>query len=167
MRNQKNPKLPQQAWDRRVSFLIMLTWVHAVAIAISALTRGTGHLPSEALIVAACGALATWSKESRTMQAAAVALGLLMSSAVLVHLSPGNIELQFHFFGMLVLLALLESWTPCLVAVGFVAAAAIHAPWTSAALHAVFVVWACLGSLMAWKFQDQVRQALLQATASR
>ena len=53
-------------------------------------------------------------------QSAAASLGLVMTSAVLVHLSGGYIEMHFHFFVMVALLALYQDWTPFLLAIGFV-----------------------------------------------
>jgi len=44
----------------------------------------------------------------------------MSSSAILVHLSGGYIEFHFHFFVMLVFLALLQDWLPFLLAVGYV-----------------------------------------------
>src|SRR5437870_11153169 len=95
----------------------------------------------------------------RTLQATAIAMGLMSSSAILVHLSGGYIELHFHFFVMLTFLALYQDWTPYLLAILYVAVhhgvigvlwpqevynhpAAIGAPWTWAGIHAFFVLWA-------------------------
>ena len=175
--------LPAHVWRRRLQFLVTLTWVHAAAIAISGVVLGYRwewslahgsvlHPLSESLIVAAFAALAGWAKPSRTVQASAVGFGLLSSSAILVHLSGGFIELHFHFFVMLVFLALLQDWIPYLLAVGFVAvhhgvvgvlwppevynhAAAVDNPWTFAAVHALFVLWSCLGSVIAWRFNER------------
>ena len=48
---------------------------------------------------------------------AAVALGLLTSSAILVHLWEGAIEAHFHFFVMVTILATYEEWFPYLLAI--------------------------------------------------
>ena len=45
-----------------------------------------------------------------------VSLGLLTSSAVLVHLWDGQIEAHFHFFVMVTILACYEEWFPYLLA---------------------------------------------------
>jgi PAS domain S-box-containing protein len=179
--------LPADVWRRRLRFLVGLTWFHAGVIALSgpvlayrwdvalgALFReGTVlHPVGEALIVASFAALASWRKSSRTVQATAVGFGLMSSSAILVHLSGGFIELHFHFFVMLVFLALLQDWIPYLLAVGFVAVhhgvvgvlwpeevynhpAAVAAPWTFAGIHALFVLGACVGSVIAWRFNER------------
>src|SRR5712691_11452750 len=53
-------------------------------------------------------------------KAATEAFGLIASSAILVHLSGGYIELHFHFFVMVGLLALYQEWVPFLLAIAFV-----------------------------------------------
>lgn len=47
--------------------------------------------------------------------------GLITASAVLVHLSGGYIELHFHFFVMLIIIALYQEWLPFLLAIAYVA----------------------------------------------
>jgi PAS domain S-box-containing protein len=101
-----------------------------------------------------------------------VGFGLMSSSAILVHLSGGYIEFHFHFFVMLTFLALCQDWIPYILAVGFVAVhhgvvgvlwpqavynheAAYNAPWTWAGIHALFVLWSCLGSVIAWRFNER------------
>ncbi|HEX9445544.1 MAG TPA: GAF domain-containing protein, partial [Candidatus Binatia bacterium] len=129
------------------------------------------HTAGEGLIVAAFALIARWKGGGRTFQATVVGLGLMTSSAILVHLSGGYIEMHFHFFVMLVFLALYQDWIPYLLAIAYVAvhhgllgvlwprevynhAAAIAAPWTWAGIHAFFVLWASLGSIIAWRFNE-------------
>jgi PAS domain S-box-containing protein len=109
---------------------------------------------------------------SRTLRASAISFGLISSSAILVHLSGGYIELHFHFFVMLVFLALYHDWVPYLLAVAYVAihhglvgtlwpnevynhAAAINAPWTWGGIHAFFILFQCIGSMIAWRFSER------------
>src|SRR5881296_3819078 len=130
------------------------------------------HVGGEALIVAGFGVLACWRRAGRTVQATFVGFGLMSASAILVHLSGGYIEFHFHFFVMLAFLALCQDWIPYLVAVGFVAVhhgvvgvlypqsvynheAAFNAPWTWAGIHALFVLWSCVGSVIAWRFNER------------
>jgi PAS domain S-box-containing protein len=182
----KGGGLPEDVWRSRHRFLLGLTWIHAVVIALigpfagytwelsfGALFRdGTVlHTVGEGLIVAFFAALGSWSKGSRTLRATCVAFGLMSSSAILVHLSGGYIELHFHFFVMLTFLALYQDWTPYLLAILYVAVhhgvvgvlwpeevynhpAAINAPWTWAGIHAFFVLWASVGSVVAWRFNE-------------
>jgi PAS domain S-box-containing protein len=178
--------LPEDVWRSRHRFLVGLTWFHAVIIALvgpvfgygwelsfGALFRGDTvlHTVAEGLVVAACALLASRKEASRTLRASLVGLGLISSSAILVHLSGGYIELHFHFFVMLVFLALYQDWVPYGLAVLYVAvhhgvvgvlwprevynhAAAISAPWTWAGIHAFFVLWSCVGSIIAWRFNE-------------
>jgi len=130
------------------------------------------HTVGESLIVAAFGLLACWRRVGRTAQATFVGFGLMSSSAILVHLSGGYIEFHFHFFVMLTFLALCQDWIPYILAVGFVAVhhgvvgvlwpqavynheAAYNAPWTWAGIHATFVLWSCIGSVIAWRFNER------------
>jgi signal transduction histidine kinase len=95
----------------------------------------------------------------------------MSSSAILIHLSGGYIELHFHFFVMLTFLAILQDWVPYIVAIVYVAlhhgvvgvlwpeavfnhAAAFNAPWTWAGIHAFFILWSCVGSVIAWRFAE-------------
>jgi signal transduction histidine kinase len=178
--------LPEDVWNNRHRFLLGLTWFHAVIIAVSGSVFGYSWDPSlaalfhretvlhtfgEGLIVAFFAALAARPKASRTFKATAVGFGLMTSSAILVHLSGGYIELHFHFFVMLVFLALYQDWVPYLLAILYVAvhhglvgglwpeavynhAAAFRAPWTWAGIHAFFVLSACVGSVIAWRFNE-------------
>jgi PAS domain S-box-containing protein len=130
----------------------------------------SNHTILEGLIVAVFALLAA-APIGRSYKATAVGLALMSASAILVHLSGGYIELHFHFFVMLTFLALYQDWMPYLVAVGYVLihhgfvgalwpeevynhAAAIQAPWTWAGIHAFFVAWASVGSVIAWRFSE-------------
>src|SRR5258705_863418 len=130
------------------------------------------HVVGEGLVVASFGAFACWRRLGRTVQATLVGFGVMSSSAILVHLSGGYIEFHFHFFVMLAFLALCQDWIPYLLAVAFVAVhhgvvgvlwpqsvynheAAFNSPWTWAGIHALFVLWSCVGSVVAWRFNEQ------------
>jgi PAS domain S-box-containing protein len=142
------------------------------------------HTFGESLIVAQFAALACWKRLSRTLQATFVAFGLISSSAIFVHLSGGYIEFHFHFFVMIVFLSFYQDWIPFGLAILYVAlhhgvvgvlwpnevynhAAAINAPWTWAGIHAFFVLWASVGSVIAWRFNEmasaQTKQILNSA----
>ena len=115
--------------------------------------------------------LGGWQVGSRKLRATLVGFGLMSSSAIFVHLSGGYIEFHFHFFVMLVFIALYQDWVPYLLSVVFVAlhhgvvgvlwpegvynhSAALNAPWTWAGIHAFFVLWSCVGSAIAWRFNE-------------
>jgi GAF domain-containing protein len=127
------------------------------------------HTVAEGLIVALLAVLASWDRANRTLQAVLVGFGLMSSSAIFVHLSGGYIELHFHFFVMIIFLAFYQDWVPFLTGILYVAihhgvvgvlwpevvynhVAAIQAPWTWAAIHAFFVLWASVGCLIGWQY---------------
>ena len=159
-------------------------WVHAVGLAIFALTRGYGpaHSLQEGLIVASFAVAATLAGKRKRMAAALVSMGLITSSALLVHLWGGLIEAHFHFFVMIVLLSLYEDWLPFLGAAAYVvlhhglAGAvdpgsvynhpdAIAHPWKWAAIHALFVSGAGIGAVAAWRLNEEVRAETRRAYA--
>src|SRR5437899_3317478 len=176
--------LPLDVWNRRHRFLVGLTWFHSIVIAFVGPIAGYSwelslsapfrdgtvlHTVAEGLVVAVFAVLANWQGASRAVRASLVGFGLISSSAILVHLSGGYIELHFHFFVMLVFLALYQDWVPYTLAIVYVAihhgvvgvlwpqdvynhAAAFNAPWTWAGIHAFFVLWACVGSMIEWRF---------------
>jgi diguanylate cyclase (GGDEF)-like protein len=105
------------------------------------------------------------------VRASAASLGLMLSSAMLVHLSGGYIEFHFHFFVMVAFIALYQDWIPFLLAVGFVVAhhgalgtlspesvfnhpAAITHPWRWALVHGLFLLAASAAGLIAWKANE-------------
>jgi PAS domain S-box-containing protein len=179
--------LPEEVWRSRFRLLVGLTWAHALIIALvgpvlgrrwdlslhAFLDDGTAlHTMAEGSIVALFALLAGWQRAGRTVRTTAVGFGLMSSSAILVHLSGGYIEMHFHFFVMLVFLALCQDWVPYLLAVAFVTVhhglvgvlwpegvynhpAAFNAPWTWAGIHAAFVFWSCVGSVVAWRFNER------------
>ncbi len=178
--------LPEDVWRGRHRFLLGLTWIHAVVIALIGPLLGYSwrlgvgalldddtvlHTVGEGLIVAVFAAVGSWPRLGRTTRATAVAFGLMSSSAILVHLSGGYIELHFHFFVMLTFLALYQDWIPYLLAILYVGVhhggigvlwpeevynhpAAYAAPWTWAGIHAFFVLWASVGTVVAWRFNE-------------
>ena len=179
--------LPEDVWRSRFRFLVGLTWFHAVVIASVGTVLGWNrelslralfdddyalHTVLEGSIVGFFALVASWRRLGRTIQATLVGFGLLSSSAILVHLSGGVIELHFHFFVMLAFLALSQDWIPYLLAVAFVAVhhgvvgvlwpqavynhqSAYDAPWTWAGIHAGFVLCSCVGSVVAWRYNER------------
>ena len=114
------------------------------------------HAAVDAGPVAVCAVIASRARLSRRSRAVAVCVGLLTSSAVVVHLMNGAIEGHFHFFVMVSVLALYEEWFPYLLAFAFVLGHhglmgalepasvynhpdAIAHPWRWAGIHALFI----------------------------
>ena len=129
------------------------------------------HTAAEGLVVALFATLAGWPRANRTFQTTCVGFALMSASGIFVHLSGGYIEAHFHFFVMLAFLALCQDWIPYLLSVAFVAvhhgvvgvlwpkevykhSAAYESPWTWAGIHAGFVLASCVGSVIAWRFNE-------------
>jgi signal transduction histidine kinase len=189
--------LPEEVWQKRYSFLLGLTWLHAIVIALIGPALGYSWEPSagalfrdgtvwhtflEGTVVALFAALGSIRRMGRSWQAVAVALGLMTASATLVHLSGGYIEIHFHFFVMLTFLALLQDWIPFLLAIGYVGvhhglvgalwpeevfnhSSAINAPWTWASIHALFILWSSVGSIIAWRFNEKALNKIKKQAA--
>ncbi|MPZ75341.1 MAG: GAF domain-containing protein [Deltaproteobacteria bacterium] len=130
------------------------------------------HTLAEGSIVGFFASIATLVTINRAIRATAVGFGLVSASAILVHLSGGYIELHFHFFVVLAFLALYQDRVCYLLAIVYVAlhhgvvgaiwpqhvynhTAAINAPWTWGAIHALFVLCAAAGSVIAWRFNEK------------
>ena len=150
-----------------------MLWVQAVALTAFALATGNdgGHSVFEGSVVAAMALGATSTRLSRTLRALIASLGLVTSAAVLTHLSGGYIEMHFHFFVMLGVIALYQSWVPFLGAITYVALhhgivgvldprsvynhpAAIASPWTWAFIHAGFVLAASVAMIVTWRAHE-------------
>jgi diguanylate cyclase (GGDEF)-like protein/PAS domain S-box-containing protein len=168
--------LPEDAWRRRHHALLALLWVHVVGLTVFALARGypVVHSLLEGSAVAAPAVLASVFHANRRAASAMVSIGLITSSAVLVHIWGGVIEAHFHFFVVIVLLTLYEDWLPFILAAGYVLLhhgvmgaldpssvynhpAAIAHPWRWAAIHAAFVAAAAAGAVIAWRLNEDLR----------
>ncbi len=169
--------LSDAAWAARHRGILWLLWAHAVGIAIFALARGYSgpHSIAEGGAVALIALAASLIRGSRSLRAALAAVGLLTSSALIVHLSGGVIEMHFHFFVMISVLALYQEWTPFLLAIGYVLVhhgiigtfepdavynhgAAVQNPWLWAGIHGVFVLAAALASMFAWRLNEDAHE---------
>jgi PAS domain S-box-containing protein len=168
--------LPAGIWHRRHRGILVLLWVQAVGLAAFALATGQdlGHSLVEGSVVAAMALGATPAKLGRTLRALLASIGLVTSAAVLTHLSGGYIEMHFHFFVMLGVIALYQSWIPFLGAITYVALhhgtvgvldprsvynhpAAIANPWTWAFIHAGFVLAASVAMIVNWRAHETSR----------
>ena len=113
--------LDASAWSARHRGITLLLWAHALAIPWVALARGSSliHGLAEASVVAwlAVGAELPWGTRLRS---ASATVGLMVCSAIGVHLFAGLIEAHFHFFVMVAVVALYQAWAPFLLALAFV-----------------------------------------------
>ncbi len=118
--------------------------------------------------------MAVLAQGNRRAAAAFVSLGLITSSALLVHSWDGVIEAHFHFFVMIALLTLYEDWFPFLLSAAYVVIHhgvvgvldaggvynhqdAVDHPWKWAAIHGGFVVAAGTASVVTWRLNENVR----------
>jgi signal transduction histidine kinase len=161
-------------WARRQRGIVVLLWIHAIALTTMGVIRGygIGHSVLEGGLVALFAVLAMQSQLSVRVRSATATLGLISSSAVLVHLSGGIIEAHFHFFAMIGIITLYQDWVPFSLAIGFVAVhhglastldagsvynhyAALNNPWKWALIHGAFVLGASAANVFAWRLNEE------------
>jgi diguanylate cyclase (GGDEF)-like protein len=177
-------QLPERDWAARHRVIIAVLVAHAVGVGAYA----AGH--PDPLRVLADAALITLSVVlagpgwlPRRLRTAIATLGVMTTSAVLVHLSGGLIEMHFHFFVMLAVITFYQDWLAFLLAVAFVliehAVLGVIAPelvyshqgaWNHpvqwAGIHGLFVTAAAAAALTNWRLTERA-QAAQQATAER
>ena len=102
--------------------MLWVLWAHLPGIMVFAVAVGQPleRAVFEVLPVVAAGTLATLAALGRTWRSVSACVGLLTCSAIVVHLSGGYIELHFHFFVMVALMAVYQEWIPFLLAIGYV-----------------------------------------------
>ncbi len=110
--------------DRAPQGICVLLWIHAVVLLLAALVsqQSLAHSAAEAAAVAWLALGATLRTFGSRVRSALATLGLMTSSALVVHLSNGLIEAHFHFFVMVAVVALYQAWQPYLLALAFVVA---------------------------------------------
>ena len=179
----KGRSLPEHIWTQRHKPLLVVLWLHAAGLASLGIARGypPTHTALEISILVAFAIGGTLGWVDRRWRSIMVALGLLTSSALLVHLTGGLIESHFHFFVVVPLLTLYGDWVVFLLAIGFVAfhhgtlglltpeivfnhPAAVAQPWKWASIHAAYVLGASTAALVAWRATEEraLRDSLTQ-----
>ncbi|MFN0070411.1 MAG: sensor histidine kinase [Chloroflexota bacterium] len=164
--------LSDSSWRLRHNIILTLLWLHAIGAAVFTVIAqpASGHRLTEGVVLTIIALAATCARGHR-VRASLTSLGLILSSALLVHLSDGFIESHFHFFIIIAVIALYQDWVPFLIAVGFVV---IHHgvfgileptavynhpdarehPWKWAAIHGGFVLAACIASIVKWRLSE-------------
>ena len=156
--------------------MVRLLWAQAAVLFAWGLAvhNPLWHAALDAAPLVLCGAVGSYSRLTQLTRSAAVSLGLLSASAVVVHLMNGAIEGHFHFFVMVSALALYEAWFPYLLAFAFVFAhhgvfgvlapdsvynhdAALAHPWRWAAIHAGYIAALGLVNLAHWRLNEDAR----------
>jgi PAS domain S-box-containing protein len=155
---------------------VILLWLHVVGMFIygTYATRQPVHVLTEVAIVATAAVVAGWPRLNRELRTLAASGGLIICSGILVHFSGGLIEMHFHFFVMVAVVTLYQSWTPYLLAIAFVAIhhgvvgtfdptsvynhrdAWLH-PWKWAGIHASFVLAASAVGVTSWRLNEALR----------
>ena len=165
-----------EMFEARHRAVVVLLWLHAAGLAAYGITLGysVGHLALELSAIVAAAAAAGVAP-GRAWRAGIGTVGLVACSAMLVHLSGGLIEAHFHFFIVVILVTLYQSWLPFLLALLFVVIhhgtvgvidsgsvynhpAAVERPWMWAAVHGLFVSGAALAAMVAWKHVEIERE---------
>jgi len=178
--------LSDEMWEKRHRGLTLFLWLQLPALLIYGLVRGFGaNSFFECSVLVVPGAVSLFPTLSRNVRSASTALGLVIGASIFVDFSGGLIEAHFQFFVVLAFLTLYQRWQPFLLALIFVVLehgivgaldptavydekAAIHDPWTFAAIHGAFVLLASFGNILTWRLSEQ--QALedrLTALANR
>jgi diguanylate cyclase (GGDEF)-like protein len=170
----RGQSLSEDVWRVRHRTLSYLLRAHVVGIFCFALIRGYPVIQAVAYgsVIGVFAWLASTDCRRRGFVSAMNALGLVTSSAVLVDLSGGVIEMHFHFFVMVGILTLYQDWLPFLLAIGFVVLhhgvlgtldpravydhhSAIAHPFTWALVHGFFVLAASVASVVAWRLNEE------------
>jgi diguanylate cyclase (GGDEF)-like protein/PAS domain S-box-containing protein len=165
--------LTAPVWEKRHRLIVGLLWFHILPIGLYSLLGGFGavHTVVEIFPVVMLAYLASRSWNGPGTRSVLAGLGLMTSSALLVHLGNGMIEMHFHFFVMLAVISLYQDWRPFLLSIAFVAAhhaivgvisphdvfdhsSAWAAPLPWAGLHAFFVLCMSGVCLASWRIVE-------------
>lgn len=163
--------LPESQWRGRHRGLRWLLWAHVVAVPLISLLydQGIGQAALDGVTVGVFAVLAQVEVGGRRTQSLIVTLGLLSSSALLVHVTDGLSESYFHFFVIVAALSLYEDWVPFGAAVAFVLlqqgiTAAIvdydraESPWLWALVHSAFIGALSVVCLATWRASERDRE---------
>jgi PAS domain S-box-containing protein len=165
--------LPVGVWRRRHRGIVILLWLHVLGLTAFGVLAGYGiiHVMTESGMIVVATVAASLPQLPRRARAAVASLGLLTASAILVHFSGGYIEMHFHFFVALVIIALYQDWIPFLLAIGYVvvehgvlgmlAPQLVYNhpdgwahPWKWASIHGAFVLAGSVASLINWRLAE-------------
>ena len=164
--------LTDDRWEPRHRGITILLALHVPALLAMGLVTGKSwrHSLVDVVPIAAC-ALVALRGRGRYIRSGAATLGLVISSAVLVHLSGGNVEMHFHFFVIVGVITLYQDWVPFGLALLFVVlhhgvvgvispdavynhGSAQRQPWLWAGIHGAFVLAASVAHILAWRLNE-------------
>ncbi len=168
--------LSDESWRARHRFIRGLALVHAPLLFIFAIVRGAEllHTGVEMAGLALVVALASVERLDRRTKEGFGTLSVMLTSALLVHISGGSIEAHFHFFVMLAVVSLYQSWFAFVLGIAFVVVhhgvfgtlhpeavynhpAALRSPWAWAGIHAFFVSLGAVIYVIQWRLNEQTR----------
>jgi signal transduction histidine kinase len=171
------PALELPTWERRHRLLVAVLLLHLPVLAVIGLVRGLDAQATPAVLgleLSVLGLLTVAGAflHGRVPRMFAVTLGLMLSAAVVVHLSGGLVAAQFHFFVVLGLIALYHDWRPLLLAMATVVVhhgivvvlnprsvyrnlAAGQDPWVWALAHGGAVLVVGLLHVAFWRIAEQ------------
>jgi diguanylate cyclase (GGDEF)-like protein len=166
--------LPDEVWRRRHRVIVWIAALQAAALGLVAPATGADPLTTVFTVLAVGYPLLflVLPGAARGLQSGATTISLLAASMAFVALFDGLTEAHFHFFVVIGVVSLYQSWLPFGVAllvvlghhglVGHLAPhavfgheAATHNSWTWAAVHGAFVLAASLAHLAAWRLNEQ------------
>jgi hypothetical protein len=178
--------LPYEAWAPRHRWILKVLWFQVVALGIASLIKGNSvpHSLFEAMLVGFFGITATLSTFNRRASTLLASLGLLTSSAVLVHLFDGRIEMHFSYFVMVGIVTLYQDWLPLLASIGYVVLqhgiggvinasmvydhpSAIAHPWQWAGVHGGFILAMSAVGLVSWRMNETFQMRLSERDSER
>lgn len=165
--------LAEVDFQTRHRAILYILAAHVIGIAAFGVMRGYSvvHSVLEASVVGALTVFAASRRLNRSTRGALAAMGLVTSSAMIVHLSGGTIEAHFHFFVVLGLMTLYQDWIPYGVAfayvilhhgvLGVIDPASVYQhvagranPWIWAAIHGGFVLAASIVQIYSWRINE-------------
>jgi signal transduction histidine kinase/CheY-like chemotaxis protein len=176
--------LSESVWRRRHRGVLVLLWLHVPALFAFALLRGETavHALAEASAVAVPATAALLAHHRRRISTVFASVGLVIASAVLLHLAEGNIEAHFHFFLMVGVVVLYQDWCPYGIAIAFVTLhhgilgglaphdvynhpAAIDRPWTWAVIHGLAILGMSATGIVTWRLNESLQEDLAALNA--
>jgi diguanylate cyclase (GGDEF)-like protein/PAS domain S-box-containing protein len=165
--------ITQENWERRHVGILFVLWAHVVVVPLYGIVQRqpVRHALMEGSLILVLALSASMRSVGRSGRTVFATLGLVTSSAILTHFSGGVIEMHFHFFVMVAVVTLYQSWVPFIVAIGYVVVhhgligavdpsgvfnhpAAIAHPWKWAIVHGFFILGESIACLVAWKLNE-------------
>jgi methyl-accepting chemotaxis protein len=166
-------RLSDESFAGRHRTVLTVLWLHLPVLAAIGIASDfdARHVLMDTLPMVLFATAAS-SARSRTGRSVLAAAGLLACSAALIHLTGGLIEMHFHFFVALPLVALYQNWKPFLCALAFVVvhhtvmttmdpeavfnhAAAQRSPLLWSLIHAGFVLALEFALICLWKLAER------------